>query len=99
MKKLLVAVLAATLAAPALAAVDAAALFSAKCAACHGKDGKGSPVGKKMGAKDLSNESKEPEQELVKDIANGKGKMPSFKAKLSADEISALAKYIKGGLK
>jgi cytochrome c6 len=99
MKKIFVAALAASLAAPAFAAVDAAGLFASKCAACHGKDGKGSPVGKKMGAKDLTEEQKETEKTIADDIANGKGKMPAFKAKLSADEISALAKYIKAGLK
>lgn len=98
MKKLLVAALAASLAAPALA-VDAPALFASKCAACHGKDGTGSPVGKKMGAKNLAGEKKESEKEIAEDIANGKGKMPAFKGKLSADEIAALAKYVKAGLK
>ena len=30
-----------------------AALYAKKCASCHGKDGKPSAVGQKMGAKDL----------------------------------------------
>ncbi len=98
MKKLLVAALAASLAAPALA-VDAAALFASKCAACHGKDGKGTPTGKKMGAKDLAGETSEPVAEIAGDIANGKGKMPGFKGKLSPEEIDAIAQYVKAGLK
>jgi cytochrome c6 len=98
MRKLLVAVVTLSLAGPALA-VDAAALFAAKCAVCHGKDGKGSPSGKKMGAKDLGEEKAEPVKEIAEDISNGKGKMPAFKGKLSPEEIEAIAKYVKAGLK
>ena len=97
MRKILVAA-ALSLAGPALA-VDAAALYASKCAACHGKDGKGTPSGKKMGAKDLSLEMKEPVQEIAEDISNGTGKMPAFKGKLTAEEIDALAKFVKAGLK
>jgi cytochrome c6 len=98
MSKLLLAAVALALAGPALA-VDAAALFQSKCAVCHGKDGKGSPSGKKMGVKDLAEEMKEPAQEIADDISNGKGKMPAFKGKLSPEEIQALANYLKAGIK
>jgi cytochrome c6 len=98
MRKLGLAAVALCLAAPALA-VDAAALYAARCAVCHGKDGRGSPAGKKMGVVDLAGEQKEPVKEIAEDIANGKGKMPAFKAKLSAEEIDALARYVKAGLK
>lgn len=97
MKKILVAALALSLAGPALAA-DAAALYSAKCAACHGKDGKGSPAGKKMGAEDLTKVN-ESEAKIASVITNGKGKMTAFKGKLTPEEIDALAKYVKAGLK
>ena len=98
MSKLVLAAIFLALAGPSLA-VDAAALYQSKCAVCHSKDGKGSPSGKKMGAKDLAEEMKEPEQEIAEDIANGKGKMPAFKGKLSSEEIQALAMYVKAGLK
>jgi cytochrome c6 len=98
MRKVLIAVVALSLAGPALA-VDAAALFASKCAVCHGKDGKGSPSGKKMGVKDLSAEKGESAKEIAEDISAGKGKMPAFKEKLSPEEIDALAKYVKSGLK
>jgi cytochrome c6 len=98
MSKILVAALALSFAGPALA-VDAAALYASRCASCHGKDGKGTSTGKKLGAKDLSLETKEPVQEIAADIANGTGKMPAFKGKLSPEEIDALAKYVKAGLK
>jgi mono/diheme cytochrome c family protein len=98
MRKLSVAIVALCLAGPAHA-VDAAALFASKCTSCHGKDGKGSPSGKKMGVKDLADEKKEPVSEIAEDISDGKGKMPAFKGKLSKEEIDALARYIKAGLK
>jgi cytochrome c6 len=97
MKKLVIAAVVLSFAGPALAA-DAAALFASKCAACHGKDGKGSPVGKKMGAEDLT-KVKESEAKLVATITDGEKKMPAFKGKLSPEEIDALAKYVKAGLK
>lgn len=97
MKRTLVAL--ALLAAAATArADDAAALFQKKCAVCHGKDGKGSPAGLKMGAKDLT-ASKLGEAELKAVIENGKGKMTPNKGKLTDAEIASLAKYVKGGLK
>ncbi|HVI76293.1 MAG TPA: c-type cytochrome [Anaeromyxobacteraceae bacterium] len=93
--------LAVALAAPARAADDGKALFAQKCASCHGPDGKGkTPMGQKLGAKDLTHEDKEPLDEIVKDIENGKPpKMAAYKGKLSAEQIKAVAAYIKGGLK
>jgi cytochrome c6 len=97
MKKILIAAVAISLAGPALAA-DAAALYGSKCAVCHGKDGAGSPAGKKMGAPDLT-KLKDGEAKIAAVIANGKGKMTAFKGKLSPAEIDAVAKYVKAGLK
>ncbi len=97
MKRIVVAL--ALVAAAGLARAETAAeLFKAKCAVCHGPDGKGSPAGLKLGAKDLTT-VKEPEAELVGHIANGHGKMPAFKGKLTDAQIQAIAKYIKNGLK
>ncbi len=95
MKRILFALAALSLAGAAQAD---ATLFQQKCAACHGKDGKPSAVGQKMGAPDLT-KVKESEKDLAGVITNGKGKMPAYKDKLSADQIAALAKYVKGGLK
>ena len=93
MKRLAI-VLALAFVATAVRADDGAALFTQKCAACHGKDGKGSPVGQKMGAKDLTT-LKLGEGEIEKVIENGKGKMTSFKGKLSPEQIKAVAKHVK----
>ncbi len=95
MKRILFAVAALSLAGAAHAD---AALFQQKCASCHGKDGKPSPVGQKMGAPDL-HAVKGSEKELAAAISNGKNKMPAYKDKLTAEQIDSLAKYIKGGLK
>jgi cytochrome c6 len=75
-----------------------AALFAKKCASCHGKDGKPSAVGQKMGAKDLG-ATKLSEKEIAGVITAGKGKMIGYKDKLSQAEIDSLAKFVKGGLK
>jgi cytochrome c6 len=98
MKRLVLAAL--LLAAAGVARADAtgAEVFQKKCAMCHGKDGKGSPTGIKMGAKDLNGTSLA-EADLAKVIAEGKGKMVGFKGKLTDAEIAAVAKFVKGGLK
>jgi cytochrome c6 len=75
-----------------------AALYQQKCASCHGKDGKPTTVGQKMGAHDLT-ATKLSEKEIEGVIANGKGKMTAYKEKLTPDQIGSLAKYVKGGLK
>lgn len=88
------------LALPAMADAgpDGAALFKSKCASCHGADGSGqTPVGKSMKLKDLKSEEvqKTPAKVLFTIIADGKGKMPAYKAKLSTAEIDALVSHIK----
>jgi len=97
MKRILFVLAAVSLAGTVLAA-DAASLYATKCTACHGKDGKGTSVGQKMGAKDLT-ATKASEAEVAATITNGKGKMSAYKDKLSAEEIQALAKFVKAGLK
>ena len=85
------------LAAPARAE-DGKALFAKKCAACHGPDGKGkTPMGQKLGAKDL-NGIKDSEADIVKDVEGGKGKMPPVKG-MTKDEVQAVAKFVKNGMK
>ena len=99
MKKLVAATLSSLLLVPAALAAGPADTFQAKCAACHGKNGKGeSDMAKKLGVKDLT-VTKLPVAEIEKVIANGKGKMTPWKGKLSDAEISAVAKYVAGGLK
>ena len=73
-------------------------LFQKKCSVCHGKDGKGSPAGLKLGVKDLT-VTKLTQPQLVDVITNGRNKMTPNKGKLTDAEIASLASYVKGGLK
>ena len=99
MRKILVASLLALLVVPAVQAAGPADAFQAKCAACHGKDGKGqTAMAQKLGVKDLT-VTKLSAADIGKVITNGKGKMTPFKGKLSDAEIGELSKYVAGGLK
>jgi cytochrome c6 len=80
------------------ARADPAALFQEHCAICHGKDGKGSIAGKRMGATDLTSLAGA-EVDIARSIAEGKGRMRPLEGRLSEDEIAALARYVKVGLK
>ena len=84
--------------APVAFAADGAAIYKAKCASCHGADGKGqSAMGKKMNLRDLGSPEvqKQTDKELYDWTADGKGKMPAYKDKLSADEIKALVAHMR----
>jgi len=75
----------------------AAATYKAKCAGCHGADGKGeTPGGKAMKAKDFASEDvqKMSDSDLSEAITNGKAKMPPFKS-LSADQVKDLVAYVR----
>jgi len=94
----LLAIVAMVLAPLAAFAADGAAVYKAKCASCHGPDGKGeTSIGKSMKLKSLGSADvqKTSDADLTKVIADGKGKMPAYKAKLSADEIKAVVAYIR----
>ena len=86
-------------AAPARAE-DAKALFARRCASCHGVDGKGqTAMGKRLGATDLTG-LQSSEAAISVAIENGKPpRMFAFKGKLTAEQVQALAAYVKGGLK
>jgi cytochrome c6 len=77
---------------------DGAALFKSKCAMCHGPDGKGEvPMGKKLGARDLTSDDvqKQSDAQLTEVVTKGKNKMPSYSEKLSKDQIAQLVAYIR----
>lgn len=77
---------------------DAAGLYKAKCAACHGADGKGeTAMGKKFGLKDLASADvqKMSDDELTTIIADGKDKMPSYKKSLKPEQIKDMVGYIR----
>lgn len=84
---------------PSLAFADAAADYKAKCQMCHGPNGVPSAgMAKSMGLKPLGGAEVQgmSDADLTSVIADGKGKMPGFKAKgLSDDQVSDLVKYIR----
>jgi mono/diheme cytochrome c family protein len=78
--------------APALfadATPDGASIYKAKCAMCHGADGKGkTPL--------TATAQKDSVEEIAKIVADGKKpKMPSYQGKLSAEEIKAVSTFVK----
>ena len=80
------------------AAQDAAATYKAKCAMCHGADGKGdTPAGKKMGAHDFGSAEvqKVSDADLTQVMEKGKNKMPAYGAKLKPEEIKDLVSYVR----
>ena len=73
------------------------AIFEKSCVSCHGKDGKGNPaMAKVFGEKglDLTKETQKSDEQLMKVIADGEGKMPPFKS-LSKDEQKQVVAYIR----
>lgn len=81
---------------------DINALWSKKCAGCHGSDGAAqTPFGKKHQLKDLSTASYQAsvtDEQLRKTISEGVSgtKMPAFKGRLSDEEIRGLVTHIRG---
>jgi len=79
--------------------VDGKPVYEANCRKCHGPAGKPTDAIKKMSPKiqtfDAKFFEKRTDEDLVKQITEGKDKMKPFKDKLSADEIAAVAKYIR----
>jgi mono/diheme cytochrome c family protein len=88
------------IAAPAALAEDGAALFKAKCAACHGQDGSGdTAIGKKSKLRDLRSPEvqKQTDAELTSVIADGNGKPAhAYKKKGMTDgQIKAVVAHIR----
>jgi mono/diheme cytochrome c family protein len=82
----------------AFAADATADVYKAKCASCHGADGKGdTPAGKNMKVKDLASEDvqKQSDADLVGVIEKGKKPMPGYEGKLTKDQIDGLVKWVR----
>ncbi len=69
------------------------ATFKAKCAMCHGADGKGKEA---MKTRDLASADvqKMSDADLSGMITNGKGKMPAYKT-LTPDQVKDLVAFIR----
>ena len=79
---------------------DAKSTYDAKCAKCHGKDGRGKTMrGRLAHARDLTIaqwQNDVTDERLFNSISNGRGKMPGFKKQLSEPDIDALVSYVRG---
>lgn len=74
-------------------------IYRARCASCHGGDGRaGTPAGKALKVRDLHSDEVQgmSDDELYKVVADGKGKMPAFGKKLSEEQIRELVNRIRG---
>lgn len=79
-------------------AADGAAVYKAKCASCHGASGAGDTgIGKSLKLRDFSTPDvqKQTDADLTTVVSKGKGKMPAYEGKLSADEIKAVVAQIR----
>jgi mono/diheme cytochrome c family protein len=79
-------------------AQSAAATYKAKCAGCHGADGKGSTApGKALGAHDFGSDevTKMSDADLIQIVTAGKNKMPAYGKSLKDTEIKDLVAYIR----
>jgi cytochrome c6 len=86
------------LALPAKAQTGGEALYKAKCAACHGADGKGeTAVGKTNKIRDLGSADVQAQSDdvLAGIIGSGKGKMPAYGKSLKPEQIKDLVAYIR----
>lgn len=80
-------------------AADGSAIFAANCKKCHGATGVPSAPIKKMFPKiptfDASFFATRSDADLARRITEGKDQMKPFRDTLTADEIAAVAKYIR----
>lgn len=77
-------------------------VYAAKCASCHGADGKGNAkmAGMlKVNIPDLSGSAGKSNAELLKLLAEGKKPMPAFGKSLSKDEMESVLSYAKALVK
>lgn len=69
-------------------------LFKQYCAKCHGEDGKaGTTKGRQLKARNFTDAEWQADQsnsDLIKSVTGGKGDMPPFGKKLTAEQIQGL---------
>jgi mono/diheme cytochrome c family protein len=86
------------MASSAVRAQTASATYKAKCAGCHGADGKGATApGKALVVHDFGSDqvTKESDTDLLTIITAGKNKMPAYGKSLKETEIKDLVAYIR----
>ena len=84
--------------APARAQNASEATYKAKCAVCHGADGKSdTPTGKNMKIGSFADPevAKMSDEDLAEVIEKGKGKMPAYGKSLKPEQVKDLVAYIR----
>lgn len=81
--------------------VNPAVTYSKNCATCHGKDGRANAFKAKHRhhARDLTDarwQGEVTDERIFNSIANGMGKMPAFKRKLTNEQIESPVTYVRG---
>lgn len=69
--------------------IDAASIYSQRCSSCHGADREGA-----NGPPLLPGVLNKDAAVYIDTITNGSGPMPSWKGRLSTDEINAMVEFI-----
>ena len=71
--------------------LDGAALYGDSCAGCHGGDGSGG-IGPRLGGGRVKQQFPNPDEQIAV-VSDGRGGMPAFATRLSAEEIRAIVEY------
>jgi cytochrome c6 len=92
----MIALLILTFARPVLAADVAlgAKVFSSNCAACHMNGGNVVLASKTLKAETLKQFGMDSADAIINQVKNGKNAMPSFKGRLTDEQIEAVAAYV-----
>jgi cytochrome c6 len=82
-------------------AINPAVTYAKNCATCHGKDGRAKTFKSRhhVHARDLTDarwQSEASDERILDSITNGRGRMPAFKDKLTAEQITSLLEYVRG---
>lgn len=76
-----------------------ASLFRQNCAVCHGNEGNGKEIdGKLVPSLRYGDAAKKSEEEIYRQIKEGKLPMPAFKNQLSEKEMRQMAQFIQRDL-
>lgn len=75
------------------------AVYDARCARCHGADGRGqTTMGQMTEAPDLTDakwRATRSRARMVESVTRGRGQMPAFSKRLTKDEIAAAVAYVR----
>jgi cytochrome c6 len=77
---------------------DARKLFETHCKKCHGELGRPTERGQSLKAPDFTDKKWQDsitDEQIIKSITEGKGKMPSWNKELTPEEIKAVARWVR----